>query len=260
MSTSFSPRPSGRTEQSPGGGAASIEIAGFPQVLYTRTHGDPDALFAVLLEAGREAHRMVERVMRAGENRDSAAKLSGTQLVSTLLRNPSFSLAAKGMSHENVYSIDLSAGTLHVHTRLYAVVSRRTSFFKVEIAGNLAAGPFVVRNPVQGTVIMQVEEERLRQPGFFGSTLAQECLRAQMEQEQFGRFDESFGSQTQQELRMVVATGGLKIPVVLRQKEEGGKWEIVDARRQEWVGSVPDELDLALRQLIHFLQELFGHT
>jgi hypothetical protein len=149
-----------RLEKSAAGGAAGVEIVGFPQILYTRTFGDPDTLFVRLLDATRDAHKMMERLSSHGENRASAVMLSGMQLASSLLRDSSFTLVARGLSQENVYTVDLDAGTLHMLTRLYAVVNRRTSFFKVEIAGKLAGGPLVVRNSPQGSVIMQVEEER----------------------------------------------------------------------------------------------------
>jgi hypothetical protein len=101
-----------------------------------------------------------------GEERGNAVTLSGTQLASSLLRDNSFSLVSIGLSHENTYTVDLNSETLHMRTRLYAVMSGRTSFFKVEIAGKISGGTFVVRNPVHGTVIMQVEEERFRQAFF----------------------------------------------------------------------------------------------
>ena len=63
-----------------------------------------------------------------------------------------------------------------------------------QIAGKIAGGTFVVRNPVHDTVIMQVEEERFRQASFFSTTLAQECLRAQVEQERLGIMDEFAGA------------------------------------------------------------------
>lgn len=239
------------------GGAAGVEIVGFPQVLYTRTFGDPDMLFVPLLDATRDAYGMIERLVGRGENRASAVLLSGMHLASSLLRDSSFSLVARGLSHENVYRVDLEAGTMHVNTRLFAVVSRRTSFFKVEIASKISAGPFVVRNPVQGTVIMQVEEARLRMPNFFSASLAQECLRAQMEQERFGRVDEAPGMEAHADVRLTIGIAGNRIPVTLRQKEEGGKWDILDGRKQEWVGTLSTEMEGYLKNLTTFIQKLF---
>ena len=98
------------------------------------------------------------------------------QLASSLLRDSSFSLVARGLARDNSYAVELEQGTLLAQTRLFAAVSRRTSFFRVEITGKLNENLFSVRNPVQNMVIMEVEEERLRQPNFFSATLAQECL------------------------------------------------------------------------------------
>jgi hypothetical protein len=240
------------------GGAACVEIVGFPQILYMRSFGDPDALFVPLLDSTRDAFAMIERLSGQGENRANAVMLSGMHLASSLLRDPSFSLAARGLSPENSYTVNLDAGTMHVNTRLYSVVSRRTSFFKVEIAGNISGGPFVVRNPVQGTVIMQVEEERLRQPKFFASSLAQECARAQMDQERFGRIDETLGSEANGEVRMVVTAAGNKVPVILRKKEDGSGWDIIDGRRQEWVGTLSPDIEGHLSSVTSFIQELFA--
>jgi len=183
--------------------------------------------------------------------------LSGMHLASSLLRDPSFSLGARGLSPENSYGVNLDAGTIHLNTQLYSVVSRRTSFFKVEIAGKISAGPFVVRNPAQGTVIMQVEEERLRQPNFFASTLAQECARAQVEQERFGRIDESLGPEAIGEVRMVLTVAGNKVPVSLRKKEEGGGWDVIDGRLKECVSTLSPDMEEHLRALASFIQDLF---
>jgi hypothetical protein len=248
-----------RPEKSATGGIAGVEIVGFPQVLHTRTIGDPDSLFVALLDAAREACAMIERLTNQGENRANAVMLTGMHLATFLLKDQSFSLVARGTAHETSYRVDLAEGTLHANTRLYAAVSRRTSFFKVEIAGKIAGGPFVVRHPVQGTVIMQVEEERLRQPNFFSASLAQECLRAQMEQERFGRIDETLNSESNGEVRLVLTVGGSKVPVILRQKEEGNVWDIIDGRRQEWVGTLAPEVQDHLRSVTRFIQQLFHH-
>ena len=145
-----------RSDQNASGRSAGIEIIGFPQKLYTRTFGDPDTLFVPLLEAARDANKMLVRLTGLGEERGNAVTLSGTQLASSFLRDNSFSLVSLGLSHGNTYAVDLNSETLHMRTRLYAVMSGRTSFFKVEIAGKISGGTFVVRNPIHGTVIMQV--------------------------------------------------------------------------------------------------------
>ncbi len=247
-----------RPEKTAAGGAAGVEIVGFPQILYTRIFGDPDTLFVPLLDAAREAFAMSERLSSHGENQANAVMLSGMQLASSLLRDSSFSLMAKGTAHENIYTVDLTEGTLHVLTRLYAVVSRRTSFFKIEIAGKLTTGPFIARNPINGDVIMQIEEQQIRQPNFFSASLAQDCLRAQIEHERFGQSDKASGPDAHSELRLTVVTANQKVPVTLRQKEAGSNWDIIDARHQEWVGSLTPEMEKHLNAVTAFIQELFA--
>jgi hypothetical protein len=241
-----------------GGGAACVEIVGFPQVLYMRTFGEPDTLFVPLLDATREAFGLIERLSSGGEERANAVSLCGMHLASSLLRDPSFSLGARGLSPDNAYTVDFEAGTLHLVARLYSMVNQRTSFFRVEIAGNIAGGPFVVRDPVQGSVIMQVEEDRLRQPNFFSTALADECVRAQMDHERFGRIDEALGPEASEEVRMVVVAGGKKVLVALRKNGHGEGWDVVDSRRQERIGALSSDMESHLGALTHFVQELFN--
>jgi hypothetical protein len=239
------------------GTPASVEVAGFPQMLHTRSYGDPDTLFLPLLESSREAYRMAERLTKHGEDRAAAIRLSAMHLASTLLRDSGFSLAARGMVQENSYSVDLDAGIFVVRTRLYAVMSRRTSFFKVEIVGKIAENTFVVRDPIHGTVIAQMAEDEAKRPAFFSSSLAQTCLRAQVEQERFGQMEPG-APEVHRELRLVISVNGTRIPVFLRQKEEGGRWDIVDGRRQEWVGTLSPEVERLLAQVFEFTQDLFA--
>ena len=248
-----------RSRTGTAGDTAGIDIVGFPQLLYVRTFGDPDTLFVRLLEAAREAYGIVERLSGLGEDRANAAKLSGMQLASSLLQSSTFSLAARGLAQEHVYTVDLNEGTLCVSTRLYSVVSRRTSFFRVEIAGKISEGQFVVRNPSLDLVIMQFEVERLKQPAFFSSWLAQECLRAQVDQERFKRMDETIGADAAGEVRLVVTIAGSKIPIALRQKDADGGWDIIDGRLQEWIGVLSPEMEKHLGTVTNFVKELFLH-
>ena len=162
----------------------------------------------------------------------------------------------KGQPHECLYTVDLEAGTLHLRTRLYAVVSRRASFFRIEIAGKTCKGPYVVRNPTDGAVILQVPEERFRQPHAF-SWLAQECLRAQMEQERLGRLDESLGPQTKGDMQLLVPVADGTVPVTLKPKDGGG-WEILDGRQRELVGVISPEIEIHLKRVLKFLSDLFA--
>ncbi len=243
-------------EKSEAGGSACVEISSFPQILYVRSFGDPDTLFVPLLDATRDALELIERVSNHGEKPESAVMLSGMHLASSLLSDPSFSLGARGLSPENSYKINLDAGTLHLSAQLYSVVSRRTSLFKVEIAGKISEGVYVVRNPIQGNVIMQVDEERLRQPLFFASSLAQECVRWQIDQERFGRIGETSGPEASEDVSMMVTVDGNKFPIVLQKKKEGDGWNIVDKRRQELVGALSPDMEKHLGAVMNFIQEL----
>ena len=71
-----------RRSDNAAGGSAGIEIVGFPQMLYTRTFGDPDTLFVPLLEAARDANKMLAGLTGLGEERANAVTLSGMQLAS----------------------------------------------------------------------------------------------------------------------------------------------------------------------------------
>jgi hypothetical protein len=236
------------------GGAASVEIAGFPQALYVRMLGDPDTLFIPLLEATREAYSLVDRLAQQGEDPSQSASLCSMHLASSLLRDGQFSLGARGMSPENSYAVDFEAGTLHVLTRLYSAVNRRIAFFKVELAGNIAGGPFVVRDPSRGTVIMQVEEERLREPNFFSTTLANECVRVQLDQEHFGA---AWVTQEVGDVRVVMEIGGKAVPIVLRQQAKSGSWDMLQGQQQETAGPVPNEMAEHVTAFTAFLRERF---
>lgn len=250
-------RPGTQAGKATAGAVACLEVAGFPQVLYTRSFGDPDMLFVPLLDATREACRMAERLCSQGEDRKMALTLSTMQLVSALLQDTSFTVVAKGTSHENLYRVDLDEGTFRLSTRLYAVVSHRTSFFRVEIAGKILDGQFVVRSPADNQVLMQLREEELRKPNFFSSVLAPGCLRAQMERERVELMRESGTREAQEEVRMALAIRGEKVPVVLRHNSTLGRWDIVHGGKQEWVGALSPELGESLEGVIRFLQGLF---
>jgi len=254
-SRTLSPTPSKQVEAPirQGGGAGAIEIVGFPQILHTRTLGDPDTLFLQLLGAAREADAMVGRLSSHGEKRATAAMLSGMHLASSLLRDSNFALVAKGQPHECSYTVDLDAGTLHLRTRLYAVVSRRASFFRVEIAGKISEGAFVVRNPSDGSVILQVSEDRLKEASAF-SWLAQECLRAQIEQERLSRLDET---QTRGEIQLIVPVAGGTVRATLKPREDAG-WDIIDGRQRECVGVLSPEIESHLQKVLKFLADLFA--
>lgn len=48
------------------GGSAGIEIVGFPQMLYTRTFGDPDTLICAVTGGGTRCKQDADTAHRAG--------------------------------------------------------------------------------------------------------------------------------------------------------------------------------------------------
>jgi hypothetical protein len=237
-------------------GVACIEIVGFPQLLYVRSFGDPDTMFVPLLDSTREAFGLGKRLLAQGEDQANAISLCGMHLASSLLRDPSFSLGVRSLSPETSYTVSLETGTLHLLTHLYAVVNRRTSFFKVEVAGNVAEGPFVARDPVRGAVIMQIEEKRLRQSAFFSKVLADECVRAQINQERFGHLSGSADPEANIEVRMTVHAAGGSVPITVRRKESGAGWDVIDGRHGEQVGRASAEIEEYLNAVTGFIEEL----
>ncbi|MGA8220250.1 MAG: hypothetical protein WB780_01255 [Candidatus Acidiferrales bacterium] len=239
-------------------GPGGIKIKGFPQVLYTRVFGPPDMLFIPLLDAARDAYKSVERLAGQGQDRANSVMMGSAQLASVLLRDVSFTLVATLQTVESLYTVDLDAGTILVQTQLFAVVSRRTSLFHVEIVGKISEGPYTVRNPASGTVIMVVEESRLRQPNSFSTWLSTECLRSQIDQERLGTINKTQEPPTFGEVKLVVAAAGDHIPVTLQQKKEGGGWDIIDGRKKEWVGRLAPDIEGHLNSVISVLQGLFA--
>jgi hypothetical protein len=45
--------------------------------------------------------------------------------------------------------------------------------------------------------------------------------------------DELAGADIYNEMRLMVMMEGSKVPIALRQKEEGGGWDIIDGKRNE---------------------------
>jgi len=59
-----------------------------------------------------------------------------------------------------------------------------------------------------------------------------------MEQERLSRIEESIGAQSSQEIHLVLTVAGNRVPVILRQSEEGRSWDIVDGRGQERIATL----------------------
>jgi hypothetical protein len=230
-------------------GPGGVEIAGFPQILHTRAFGHPDVLFVPLLEGAREAATLCERLTTGGETKDRAITMSGIQLVSGLLQDSSFALSTRGMLEEHHYFVDLAAGTLSVETRLYAEVSRRTSMIKVEIAGQFREGIYVVRIVGDSSITLQFDEEQLRQPAFFSTILAEQCLRMQSQRDQTRRVGGSADEEDISEVQLTLSLANRKIPLVLKQKKANGEWEILEAQMRRRLGSLSPDAENYLRLL-----------
>ncbi len=153
-----------------------VDIVGFPQVLLTRAYGDPDLLFVPLLEMARAAVTFRDRLTTHGEDRAHAITMSGIRMATTLMRDSRFSLAARSLNEENHYIVDLDCDTFSLSTRLYAEASRRTSMFQVQIAGKIQAGPYVVRGVSDQSIVLQLDEQLLRPPKLFATSLGVEFL------------------------------------------------------------------------------------
>ena len=139
----------------------------FPQKLYTRTPWGSSHVVCALARSGARCKQNAGQADRAwgGARKCSDAERNATSVF--LAAGQQFLAGIDRLIAQKTYTVDLNSETLHMRTRLYAVMSGRTWFFKVEIAGKISGGTFVVRNPVHGAVIMQVEEERFRQASFF---------------------------------------------------------------------------------------------
>ena len=239
-------------------GPGGVEIAGFPQILHTRSFGHPDLLFIPLLEGAREAVNLCERLTTGGETREHAATMSGIQLVSGLLKDSSFSLSARGLQEEHFYFVDLAAGTISVKTRLYAEVSRRTSMFKVEIAGNIRDGIYAVRSVGDSSASLQFDEQQVRQPMFFSTILAEQCLRLKVQQDQSRGMGATPAAPDTTEMHLMVPVANRKIPVVLKQKELNGEWEILEAQLRTRIGELSPDATNHLQLLLAGLSTILA--
>ncbi len=246
----------GRTEAVASVG--TVEIAGLPQALHTRTFGGLDLLFVPLLETARAMMTFIDRMCAAGETRQQAVSMARIRLASEMLQDPSFTLATRDIEEDNIYVIDLEKGTLTATARLYAVVRHRTSLFRIQIEGNIAEGPYVVQNTATGSAVIQVDESQMRQPGYFTTFLPGECLRAHIEKEATSPLEKNETGLG--EVRILVPVNGKTVPFILRQKEAAGGWDIIDGRGNQWLGILPQVALNHLTQLIEGLARVAKKT
>jgi hypothetical protein len=231
----------------PGG----VDIVGFPQLLHTRSFGNPDLLFLPLLELARDAVVFGEKLAAHGENREHAIMMSGIRMATTLMGESSFSLSTRGLAEENHYTVDLDGETFSLSTRLYAMVSRRTSMFHVEIAGKIREGPYVVRGVGDDSAIVQVDEQQLRQARLFSTSLAEEFLQVKMDMERRSSLSRNMDrGQESAEISLTMPLGTRKYAVVLRKKDAAGEWDVLEAQTRKSVGMLSAETEGHLRLLL----------
>jgi hypothetical protein len=77
-----------------------------------------------------------------------------------------------------------------------------------------------------------------------------------VEQERFGIIEESAGTETYNEMRLMVMMEGSKVPIALRQKEQDGGLEIIDGKRNEVVSKLSPETEENLKKVISSVQDL----
>jgi len=246
----------GRTEAVASVG--TVEIAGLPQALHTRTFGGLDVLFVPLLESCRAIMAFVDRMCAAGETKQQALSMARLRLASEMLQDPSFTLATRDIEEDNVYVVDLEHGTLTARARLYAVVRHRTSLFKIRIEGSIAKGPYTVQDTGTGSTVIQVDESQMRQAGYFTTFLPGECLRAHIEKEATSPLAKS--EMGLGEVRIMVPVAGTAVPFILRQKETSGGWDIIDGRGNQWLGMLPQVALNHLTQLVEGLARIARRT
>lgn len=233
------------------GGVGTIEVIGLPQVLHTRTFGSLDMLFLALLDTSRSMMSFIEKMTGAGETQAQAVSMARIRFASEMLQDSSFTLAPRGMEEDNTYIVDFDKGTLVASARLYAVVRHRTSLFKIKIEGSIKQGPYTVQNTSSGVTMLEIDETQMRLPGYFATFLPEECLRAHIEAENSSPLGKA--AATQGEVRMVVPVAGRNVQFLLRQKDSGGDWDILDGRTNQRLGALPDSAEAHLRQLMEGL-------
>jgi hypothetical protein len=234
-----------------------VDIVGFPQVLLTRAYGDPDLLFVRLLEMAREAVTFRDRLTTHGEDRAHAITMSGIRMATTLMGDSSFSLAARSLNEANHYIVHLECDAFSLSTRLYAEASRRTSMFQVQIVGKMQAAPYVVRGGSDQSIVLQLDEQQLRQSKLFATSLGVEFLQLKMGTERRSNLDRGMDRRRENaEITLTTPLGERRFGVDLRRKSAGNEWEVLDAQSNRPLGALTPEIEGNLQQLLAALTEM----
>lgn len=236
--------------------SGGVDIVGFPQLLLTREFGDPEALFIPLLEAAREAVAISKNFATQGG--PQASKMAAMHVATSFLHDPSFTFASKNSQTQSLYLLDLDSETIHVRTWLFVSGGKRTSSFLVSIAGNFQTGPFTARTVAEDKVIVEFDEQRLRQPDFFSTILPEECLRFQMGVDHFKRFGTLPIAHEPSGMRITLLGDAGAIPVLLRRVESSNTYEVVDERTSARAAMLPHDATVHLGKLLETLQKIFN--
>jgi hypothetical protein len=225
------------------------DIVGFPQVLLTPAYGDPDLLFVPLLEMAREAVTFRDRLTTHGEDRAHAITMSGIRRATTLMGDSSFSLAARSLNEENHRIVDLDGDTFSLSTRFYAEASLSTSIFQVQIAGKIQAGPDAVRGDSDQSIVLQLDEQQLRQSKLFATSLGVEFLQLKMDAERRSNLDRGMDRMRENaEVTLTMPLGERGFGVAVRRKSAGNEWEVLDAQSNGPLGALTPEIEGNLQQ------------
>jgi len=239
--------------------SGGIEIIGFPQLLFTREFGDPDTLLIPLLDAAREAMNATQSLSGSHGAGSQASMMAAIHVATAFMKDSNFTLAPKSSQPQSRYVLDLDSDSIHLRTWLYATVGKRTSTFLVTVAGNIKTGMFTVRTSAEDNVIAEFDEKRLRTPGFFSTVLPEECLQLQMSLDHFKRFGNLPVAEVEEGVKINLPMAGGMTPIVLRKKEAGNTWEVLDGRTSKRLVPLPPEaavhLDLLLKALPKVLEK-----
>lgn len=238
--------------------SGGIDITGFPQLLLTREFGDPDILLIPLVDAAREAMTASKGQVASNGDASQVSMMAAMHVATAFMRDSNFTLAPKSSRPESLYVLDLDAETIHLRTRLYATVGKRTSTFLVSIAGNIKTGMFAVRTGSEDSVVAEFDEKRLRQPGFFSTDLPEECLRQQMSMDHFKRFGNLPIAEVDTGVRVNLPLKSGPIPILMRKKDSSDVWEVVDERTSAPLVTLPSEAAIQLERLLAVLLKILN--
>ena len=181
--------------------------------------------------------------------------MAAIHLATALLKDSNFSLSSKGSQTQNDYLVDLENKTIQLKTWLFATINKRTSSFRVRIAGNLETGMFTVRGGNEDAVLAEFDQNRLAKSDAFWNELSEECMRQQMGKDRFKRFGDMPTLEGEAGLRVHLAVANGVLPVALKKKPQTETWEVIDEQSSNNLGALPPEAAAQLDQLLKTLAQ-----